>query len=65
MNNLIDTLNTLPAVILLIIQELLRESARTGKTPEQLLEEAGLQIAANEQKAADLLAKLAARLHKA
>jgi hypothetical protein len=60
MNNLIDTLNTLPAVILLIIQELLKESARTGKTPEQLLEEAGLQIAANEVKAADLLAKLKA-----
>jgi hypothetical protein len=60
MNNLIDTLNTLPAVILLIINELLKESARTGKTPEQLLEEAGLQIAANEQKAAYLLAKLIA-----
>jgi hypothetical protein len=60
MNNLIDTLNTLPAVILLIINELLKESARTGKTPEQLLEEASLQIAANEQKAADLLAKLKA-----
>lgn len=60
MSNLIETLNTLPSVILLIIQELLRESARTGKTPEQLLEEASLQIAANEQKAADLLAKLKA-----
>lgn len=60
MTNIINTLNTLPAFILLIIQELLRESARTGKTPEQLLEEAGLQIAANEQKAADLLERLKA-----
>ncbi len=58
MTNIIDTLNTLPSVILLIIQELLRESARTGKTPQELLEEAGLQIAANEQKAADLLERL-------
>ncbi len=60
MTNIIDTLNTLPSVILLIIQELLKESARTGKTPEQLLEEAGLQIAANEQKAVDLLERLKA-----
>ena len=58
--NIIDTLNTLPSVILLIIQELLKESVRSGKTPEQLLEEAGLQIAANEQKAADLLERLKA-----
>jgi len=58
--NLVEILNTLPSMILLIIKEILEESARTGKTPEQLLEEAGQQTAANEQQAADLLARLKA-----
>ena len=58
--NLVEILNTLPSMILLIIKEILKESARTGKTPEQLLEEAGQQTAANEQQAADLLARLKA-----
>lgn len=56
--NLVEILNTLPSMILLIIQEILKESARTGKTPEQLLDEAAQQTAANEQQAADLLARL-------
>lgn len=46
--NLVEILNTLPSMILLIIKEILKESARTGKTPEQLLDEAGQQTAANE-----------------
>ena len=58
--NIVEILNTLPSMILLIIREILKESARTGKTPEQLLEEAGQQTAANEQQAADLLARLKA-----
>lgn len=58
--NLVEILNTLPSMILLIIKEVHKESARTGKTPEQLLEEAGQQTAANEQQAADLLARLKA-----
>lgn len=58
--NIVEILNTLPSMILLIIQEILKESARTGKTPEQLLDEAGQQTAANEQQAADLLARLKA-----
>ena len=58
--NIVEILNTLPSMILLIIKEILKESARTGKTPEQLLEEAGQQTAANEQQAVDLLARLKA-----
>ncbi len=58
--NIVEILNTLPSMILLIIREILKESARTGKTPEQLLDEAGQQTAANEQQAADLLARLKA-----
>ena len=58
--NIVEILNTLPSMILLIIKEILKESARTGKTPEQLLEDAGQQTAANEQQAADLLARLKA-----
>ena len=58
--NLVEILNTLPSMILLIIKEILKESARTGKTPEQLLDEAGQQTAANEQQAAALLARLKA-----
>lgn len=58
--NIVDLLNTLPGTILLIIEQFLQEAARDGKTPEQLLESAKSKIAANEQKAADLLAKLKA-----
>ena len=56
--NLINLLNDLPTLILLITQEILRESQRTGKTPEQLLADAGVKIDANEQKAIELLNKL-------
>ena len=56
--NIVDLLNTLPGTILLIIEQFLQEAARDGKTPEQLLESAKGKIAANEQKAAYLLAKL-------
>lgn len=58
--NIVDLLNTLPGTILLIIEQFLQEAARDGKTPEQLLESAKSKIAANEVKAADLLAKLKA-----
>ena len=58
--NIVDLLNTLPGTILLIIEQFLQEAARDGKTPEQLLESAKIKIAANEQKAADLMAKLKA-----
>jgi urease gamma subunit len=56
--NIVDLLNTLPGTILLIIEQFLQEAARDGKTPEQLLESAKIKIAANEQKAADLLERL-------
>ncbi len=56
--NLINLLNDLPTLILLITQEILRESQRTGKTPEELLADAGVKIDANEQKAIELLNKL-------
>ena len=56
--NLINLLNNLPAVILLITQEILRESQRTGKTPEQLLADAGVKIDENEAKAIELLNRL-------
>lgn len=56
--NLISLLTNLPALILLITNEILKESARTGKTPEELLADAGVQIDANEQKAIELLNKL-------
>lgn len=56
--NLINLLNDLPTLILLITNEILKESARTGKTPEELLADAGVQIDANEQKAIELLNKL-------
>jgi hypothetical protein len=46
--------------IILLMKEILKESARIGKTPEQLLDEAGQQTAANEQQAVDLLARLKA-----
>ena len=58
--NIVDLLNTLPGTILLIIEQFLQEAARDGKTPEQLLESAKGKIAANEQKAADLLERLKA-----
>ena len=58
--NIVDLLNTLPGTILLIIEQFLQEAARDGKTPEQLLESAKSKIAANEQKAADLLERLKA-----
>ena len=56
--NIVDLLSTLPSFLLLITNELLKESARTGKSPAQLLEDAGLKIDANEEKAIELLAKL-------
>lgn len=56
--NIIDLLSTLPSFLLLITNELIKESARTGKTPAQLLEEAGLKTDVNEEKAIELLAKL-------
>ncbi len=56
--NLINLLNDLPTLILLITQEILRESQRTGKTPEQLLAEAGVKIDENEAKAIELLNRL-------
>lgn len=56
--NLISLLTNLPALILLITNEILKESARTGKTPEELLADAGVQVDANEQKAIELLNKL-------
>jgi hypothetical protein len=58
--NIVDLLNTLPGTILLIMEQFLQEAARDGKTPEQLLESAKSKIAANEQKAADLLERLKA-----
>lgn len=56
--NLINLLNDLPTLILLITQEILRESQRTGKTPEELLADAGVKIDENEAKAIELLNKL-------
>jgi hypothetical protein len=56
--NLINLLNDLPTLILLITQEILRESQRTGKTPEQLLADAGVKIDENEAKAIELLNRL-------
>jgi hypothetical protein len=56
--NLINLLNDLPTLILLITQEILRESQRTGKTPEELLADAGVKIDENEQKAIELLNRL-------
>ena len=56
--NLISLLTNLPALILLITNEILKESARTGKTPEELLADAGVQIDTNEQKAIELLNRL-------
>ena len=56
--NLIQLLNDLPTLILLITQEILRESQRTGKTPEELLADAGVKIDENEAKAIELLNKL-------
>lgn len=59
--NLLSLLTNLPALILLITNEILKESARTGKTPEELLADAGVQIDANEQKAIELLNKLSVK----
>lgn len=56
--NFINLLNDLPTLILLITQEILRESQRTGKTPEELLADAGVKIDENEAKAIELLNKL-------
>ena len=58
--NFISILSSLPSVILFIIQEIMKESARTGKTPEQLLNDAGIKTAENEDKAKELLARLKA-----
>lgn len=59
--NLINLLNDLPTLILLITQEILRESQRTGKTPEELLADAGVKIDENEAKAIELLNKLSVK----
>ena len=56
--NLINLLNELPPLLLLITQEILRESQRTGKTPKELLADAGVKIDENEAKAIELLNKL-------
>ena len=58
--NIVEILNIVNPSIILLMKEVLKESARIGKTPEQLLDEAGQQTAANEQQAADLLARLKA-----
>lgn len=58
---ILSILSSLPSFILLIIAEINKESARTGQTPQQLLEAAGLKTDDNEQKAIELLAKLMAR----
>lgn len=56
--SILQILPILPSFILLITNEILRESARTGKTPEELLNDAGLRTDENEQKAIELLNRL-------
>ena len=56
--NYIAILNNLPALILLITTEILKEAQRTGKTPAELLDAAGLQAGINEATATELLNRL-------
>ena len=56
--NYINLLNNLPALILLITTEILKEAARTGKTPQELLDAAGIQTGINEATATELLNRL-------
>ena len=56
--NYINLLNNLPALILLITTEILKEAARTGKTPQELLDAAGIQTNINEATATELLNRL-------
>jgi hypothetical protein len=56
--NFINLLNNLPSLILLITTEILKESQRTGKTPQELLDAAGIQTNINEATAAELLNRL-------
>lgn len=56
--NILQILPILPSFLLLIINEIQRESERTGKTPEELLNDAGLRTDENEQKAIELLNRL-------
>jgi hypothetical protein len=56
------TLTTLPStvtsLVLLVIQQWLKEAARAGLTAAQLLEQAEAQTIENEEKARDLLTRL-------
>jgi urease gamma subunit len=56
--NYINLLNNLPALILLITTEILKEAARTGKTPAELLDAANIQTGINEATAQELLNRL-------
>ena len=56
--NYINLLNNLPALILLITTEILKEAARTGKTPAELLDAANIQTGINEATATELLNRL-------
>lgn len=56
--NFVNLLNNLPSLILLITTEILKESQRTGKTPQELLDAAGIQTNINEATAAELLNRL-------
>lgn len=56
--NYIQLLNNLPALILLITTEILKEAARTGKTPAELLDAASIQTGINEATATELLNRL-------
>ena len=56
--NYINLLNNLPALISLITTEILKEAQRTGKTPQELLDAAGIQTNINEATAQELLNRL-------
>ena len=56
--NYINLLNNLPALILLITTEILKEAQRTGKTPQELLDAADIQTGINEAMAQELLNRL-------
>ena len=56
--NYINLLNNLPALILLITTEILKEAQRTGKTPQELLDAADIQTGINEATAQELLNRL-------
>jgi urease gamma subunit len=56
--NTINLLNNLPTLILLVTTEILKEAARSGKTPAELLDAAGIQTNSNEATAQELLNRL-------